>query len=115
TPLRMDSVALGSFVALAARGNGGVASLCKGAWAAFLVGGVTVAAIVLLRQTVSHSDPWFQSVGYSALAATFGGLLVLAVTFEPLRRLFSNSVLCWFGKYSYGLYVWHPIVFILVL
>jgi len=114
TPVRMDSLALGAFIALAARGEYDAASLRNRAWVGLVVGGLAVCAIVVLGRTVSHDHPWMQSVGYSAMAVAFGGLLVLSITFGPARRLFSAGVLCWFGKYSYGMYVWHPIIFILV-
>jgi peptidoglycan/LPS O-acetylase OafA/YrhL len=55
-----------------------------------------------------------QTFGYSLLAVFFGVLLTLGVT-SPLQRVFDLQILRWFGKYSYGLYVWHPILFILLL
>jgi len=52
-----------------------------------------------------------QSVGYSAIALFFGALLVLVNTNRGLLKwLCEISVLRFFGKYSYGLYVYHIFV-----
>jgi peptidoglycan/LPS O-acetylase OafA/YrhL len=51
-----------------------------------------------------------QTVGYTSLAIAFGGLLLIVLGFKPANDAFSNPLMRWFGRYSYGLYVWHPIV-----
>lgn len=110
---RMDALAAGSFVALAARGPGGIEALRKpalyigsGALASFLF-------ILIWRQTFYYSDPVLGTIGISTLWATFASLLVIALTWAPASSAASHPVLRWFGKYSYGMYVWHPIVIII--
>src|SRR5262249_21782294 len=47
------------------------------------------------------------------IALFFGALLVHTVAAEKgalLARFFSSRVMRWFGKYSYGLYVFHGII-----
>ena len=55
------------------------------------------------------------TVGCSALAALFAAGLVLVRSMPTLERVMSLRGLRFFGKYSYGIYVWHPMVFIIVL
>ena len=44
-----------------------------------------------------------------------GCLLILAITFQPLRVVMETPIMRWLGRYSYGLYVWHPIVNVTLL
>ena len=115
TPMRMDSLAAGAFVALAARGPGGISALVK---PAFIVAGTAATGYALLlaiRGTPNALDPGLATFGYSLLWAFYGAILILALKWRPLTVVASNTVLRWFGKYSYGMYVWHPIIFIVML
>jgi peptidoglycan/LPS O-acetylase OafA/YrhL len=75
---------------------------------------IAFVGIALSRWTVSEYDPVIQSVGYSLLALAFGGVILVALNWAPLNAVFDNGLLRWFGRYSYGLYVWHPIVIVLL-
>ena len=61
-------------------------------------------------------DPVVSTLGLTLLACLFGTVLVLALTAsrqQLLGRIFSSSVLCFFGQDSYALYVFHhPLLFI---
>jgi len=115
TPARMDGLAMGALIALAIRGPLGITPLVPWAWrfgaaamAAFLV-------VVLIRQDFSNSDPVILTIGISLLTIMYASILVLSLTFRPLRIFMELPVMRWFGKYSYGLYVWHPIVNMILL
>jgi peptidoglycan/LPS O-acetylase OafA/YrhL len=115
TPMRMDALAAGALIALAARGPGGIHALVK---PAFAIGGATLLAFVTLaviRHTKSSLDPAMATIGYSLVWMIYGSVLVLALKWRPLNVVMNSAVLRWFGKYSYGMYVWHPIVFIILL
>jgi peptidoglycan/LPS O-acetylase OafA/YrhL len=115
TPLRMDALAMGAFVAIAARGPGGLRALLPGARVLGVATSLALVALILARQSLMPDDPGMQTLGYSLLDAMFGCWLVVGLLYRPLNRLLNAKVLRWFGKYSYGVYVWHPMIFILVL
>lgn len=114
TPLRMDSLALGGLVALAARGSGGITSLVPVARIVLCVALTILCLITVLTGGFDHGHPLLQTIGLSMLAVAFGAILILTVGAVFLARVFAHRSLRWFGKYSYGMYVWHPIIFILV-
>jgi peptidoglycan/LPS O-acetylase OafA/YrhL len=110
TPARLDPLAVGALIALAARSPGGLAALAGSARRIF---GATLALLVgwfLWRGSLEGEDPAVQVAGYSVLAWHFGALLVLVLVASPGRvaqRVFASRFLRVFGKYSYALYLFH--------
>jgi peptidoglycan/LPS O-acetylase OafA/YrhL len=112
TPLRLDALCMGALLALVVRGPAGISRLIGPAKLVSLITGVAIVAIIVTRRTWHWDDPVMQTIGFSLLAVFFGSILILAVG-SRLEQVFNVSILRWFGKYSYGMYVWHPIVFVL--
>lgn len=110
TPLRFDALAVGAICSLAIRGQGGLAPLIRPAWIAMLSCGAAVVLIVLLTRSFSPDNGPMQMFGFTPLAFAFGGMLLVGLSFRPANLVFSHPILRWFGRYSYGLYVWHPII-----
>lgn len=110
TLLRMDGLLLGSWVALAARAEGGFAWLQRLAWPALIAGSAAALAAELFGRRLL-------GLPHAAWALVFAALLVLAVAAPPqawLARLGQSRWLRFFGKYSYGMYVWQlPLVYVL--
>ena len=114
TPMRMDSLAAGAYIALFVRGPNGMKGLVKPAAMLGVAALVSFLALVLIRQTKNPSDAMLGTLGLSLLWIFFGSVLILTLNWQPLKALMSLPVLRWLGKYSYGMYVWHPIIFMLV-
>ena len=109
THTRMDTLAVGSFLALAARGPKGLAALAPWAWVTLvLFGGYLVS--ILFDGHLSKSFREMILYGYSAVAFCCGALLVLTLTRQAnglTHRLLTSSPLLFFGKYSYALYLFN--------
>lgn len=115
TPARMDGLAMGALIALFVRGPRGIAPLVPWAWRLGAISAAAFLVIVVVRRDFSTSDPVILTAGISLLTIMYASLLVLSLTFRPLQSVMEMPVMGWFGKYSYGLYVWHPIVNIILL
>jgi peptidoglycan/LPS O-acetylase OafA/YrhL len=110
TPGRLDPLAAGGFIALLARGPGGLDRLAR--WAPLTL--VGAAAVVLSIGAWNRGfDPFglpMVTLGYSAVAVLFGSVLVLVLTARhnrmPIRLLEQRSLVV-LGKYSYALYLFH--------
>lgn len=114
TLCRMDSLLIGAALSVAMRGpvrklllRWAPISLC------IFLGGTLLISFFLHSWDLSEETNGFlDSVGYSLLAIGFAALI--ATVQRPhsfLNAVFRIRVLRWFGKYSYGIYVLHLIIF----
>jgi peptidoglycan/LPS O-acetylase OafA/YrhL len=114
TVCRVDSLAVGAAIAGAARNTGDWAVFSRFAPRLAALSLTAIAAIVALRRTAYQEDPWIGTAGISLLAVFFGAALILGVNARASGRystLLRSRLLAFFGKYSYGIYVFHhPIV-----
>jgi len=120
TPMRMDGLAVGSWIALSARSPGDFAQLAARSKRLLpLLGGLFVGLVLLLQvfpeALGNHSGelpihPLMQTAGFLILAVFFGRLLVAAMSSAPgswLRRLCEARALRVIGGYSYAIYLLH--------
>ena len=113
TPLRLDALCVGGFLASVVR-SAGLERV--GRWAKpLLPAGTALVVLDSIAGARAQGTPHEVLVAArgSFVALTFGALLVLSVVAARtslLGRIFGNSVMRFFGKYSYGLYVFHGVV-----
>ena len=113
TPTRLDGLASGAFVALAARGPRGLQGLIP--WAYGLAAILTpIVGYFLCIGHLNKKLPNMILYGYVSVALLFAALFVLILRQRPgslLYKIFSSRFLCIFGKYSYALYLFNrPLV-----
>jgi peptidoglycan/LPS O-acetylase OafA/YrhL len=115
TPARLDALAVGAYLALAARGPGGLPGLSRLAQPVTMVLSLSVLVIFAMRNGFAAYDPVVSTIGHTIVAVLFGSVLVLALTLPGqsfVVRAFGSSFLSFFGRYSYGIYVFHhPLLF----
>lgn len=108
TPARFDALAIGAWIALAARSDVGLAPLLPIARRVALGAAVIVFA---LYAGESHGVEFLRlTLGPLMLAALYGALVVLAVGNRAqglFARVASHPFLILFGTYSYALYLFH--------
>lgn len=130
TPSRLDALAVGAFIALVVRDEGGLDRLAAAAKLLIPVLGLLIVGDAAFRYG-THSGregeeglfsanlPEVQTLGLTIIAVFFGAVLVRAVAAsrreidDPgarrsrLVRLFESPLLRSFGKYSYAMYLFH--------
>lgn len=115
-PARLDGLALGGLIALAIRGKHSLPVLGRSGRRMLLVGGAGLLLLIAFGQWTGWKELLpalnrdVQLAGYSLVALLFGGLLLHSLATPEgsrLHRLLSSRMLQSFGKYSYGLYLFH--------
>lgn len=109
-PSRADALAMGALLALLARGPRGLGRVAGWGGPIIVTSAALLGVIFLWKRGLSIEDPLVLTVGFSLLVLLFGGTLLLGMTAPPssrLGRFFSHPALVFFGRYSYGLYVFH--------
>ena len=117
-PARMDALAAGSLVALLRREEGLTARLQAWLRSGLLVSAVALVALFLLRGGLKGEDPLVSTIGLTLLALFFAGVVAysgMAAESAGVRRMLRHRLLQWFGRYSYGMYLWHQPICVLVL
>jgi len=112
TVTRMDSLLCGAFAAVLFRNQVVLRRLRRFLPTVSLVAILMFSAgIVSFAGNPAARDTFAESTGFSLLAIGFSALVLYAAATEGssvlTQRVFSSRVLTDFGKYSYGIYVYH--------
>lgn len=106
-PFRMDSLALGGALAMLVRGPLRE-KVMKLAPAVFITGAAFLALVLFFAPTTDHDAPQIWTVGFTLNTLVSGALLLLALRPNGMvQRLFDFRPLRELGKYSYGMYIYH--------
>ncbi|QDU26664.1 O-acetyltransferase OatA [Anatilimnocola aggregata] len=106
TLFRLDSLCAGAWIALAARGPNGLGALLPAARSVLLVSGLLLLRLVVLRMRL-------MTIPTTLFACFFAAFILLAVASAKqgiLSCLGRSSFLQWFGRYSYGMYVYQNLL-----
>jgi peptidoglycan/LPS O-acetylase OafA/YrhL len=104
---RMDTLTIGAALAVLAREAGGLARYRRAAIWVGVSAGVVWASLFFASMAWQPVDPVFRTVGYTAAAAMYAAGIAAVLTWGALGAVASHPVLRFFGKYSYGMYVFH--------
>ncbi len=113
TPSRVDSLAMGALIAVAARKGGGLTSLIKPARIILFLCAIVIGVIYLCVHDFNPSRQIVRTAGFTTLAIFFGAALILSVTARPgslTGKILGGRFLRFFGKYSYALYIFHVLI-----
>ena len=113
TPCRLDSLCIGSWLALAARGPLGLTGLAKKAKPMLTLAALGILGTSLWHNRVGGEGSVAEAVRDLFLSLFFGWLIVLASSAGGpawLKMSLRLRGLRLLGKYSYGLYVFHGMV-----
>jgi peptidoglycan/LPS O-acetylase OafA/YrhL len=113
TPCRVDTLCVGALLATVARREGSPAPLIRSVGPTALAIGAAIIGVSAWCAATQLWLPVLHQIRGTLYALFFGALTLLAV--QPAERsrtarVFQNPVLRMFGKYSYGIYVYHGLI-----
>jgi peptidoglycan/LPS O-acetylase OafA/YrhL len=116
TVSRLDGLAVGALVAVAARAELGD-RYRKGRRLAGAIAGLGVLIAAAHAHGLSRFNPEIQTVGYTLLAVVFGAIVGEVAEPAPARawRWLEQPGLRTIGRYSYAMYVFHPPLHVAIL
>ena len=101
---------------LAARAAGGDTPLVRrGATGAAAAGAVGAVLLAYGAATSDHRDRWLHRGGFTLMAVAAAAVIAAVVLHPRIDRGLGNRPLRWFGTRSYGLYLWHWLVLVVLV
>jgi peptidoglycan/LPS O-acetylase OafA/YrhL len=110
TPLRIDTLCVGGILAALVRRESGAEMLLRRSTRAALALGAIVVTLSAWCAATKIGLPVLHQLRNTLYALFFGALSLMSLQSNVVGRLFQGRLLRFFGKYSYGLYVYHGIL-----
>ena len=114
TPTRMDTLALGALLAIAARSDGGLARWRRVLGYAAIASAIALASTLTFRERLANESPEIATIGFSLIAIIAAALVTFATTTPAdslAHRALAHPALRAVGRYSYAIYIFHlPVV-----
>ena len=105
---RLDALLAGAVVSILIREPELYEKLKRALTVAALLSAASLAVIAIRNSYVPYEASETVILGYSCLAVLFASLVrSLATSRGRLSKMLSAPSLCWFGTYSYGIYIFH--------
>jgi peptidoglycan/LPS O-acetylase OafA/YrhL len=111
TPCRFDALCTGGFLAIASRSSARQA-LIRAARPAALIFAASILLVSAFTASTHFLPEVFHALRTSLIALFFGALLLACVHADEgfIGRFFNHPAMRYFGKYSYGIYVFHGVI-----
>ncbi|WP_146898170.1 acyltransferase family protein [Adhaeribacter aerolatus] len=113
TLTRMDGLLAGGILAILIREN--VRLLERIIPALLAISFLAILSIYLFTHSFADNNPLFIKIGYTLFDVFFGSIIIILFSTgkfgTSLRHNLERKFLLFFGKYSYGIYVYHWILF----
>ncbi len=107
---RVDALGMGALIALATRDDEMNARLRRYLGPVACVSLLGLVAITAFTRTLLWKSPWMTTVGLSFTALLGGCAVWISLTLASHNRLLTSDRLKSVAKYSYGIYVLHPVI-----
>jgi peptidoglycan/LPS O-acetylase OafA/YrhL len=115
TPARADSLMIGALLALALRSSGAIRTKYVNAARILLpICLVTLAGLAWPYGYLNWDSSTVAVIGYTIISVAAAAFIALCLESHLLRRLIDNWGLRTLGKYSYGIYILHPPIIMLI-
>lgn len=112
TPCRVDALCVGAYLAIRTREPGVLTHWRHKSGYAALVLGIVLLGVMVGATLAGPAELALRQLRGSVIALLFGALILVALrpSSSLIARPFHSRTLVFFGKYSYGLYVYHGIL-----
>jgi peptidoglycan/LPS O-acetylase OafA/YrhL len=113
TPFRLDALALGGFLSVYARTPGGLSTIERHLKPTAIVLAVVLVGLYAFGRVTSWGVDVLRPTRNELIVTLLAALLLAALTSSatsPIGVVFRSGFMRFFGKYSYGLYVFHHFV-----
>jgi len=115
TSARLDSLSIGALLAYCIRYRR--AFLEKWNSFVFYISLLYILCVLILTQDPHFSNPYFAKFGLTVIALLFGSTLIFSIASSKkgfVHKLFTHPIMTFLGKISYGLYVYHWILYVFI-